>query len=215
MARPRSDIRPRLLQAARRRFLAEGVDGASLRTIARDAKTNVGMVVYYFPTKDELFLAVVEQVYAGLLDDLTQALRAPAALKKRLGAAFARLGAASDDELEVLRLVLREALLVPASPRFAKLLSRFRHGHLAVLVQTLADGVNGGELDGSIPLPLLMIATFSMAGVPQIIRRVAADESPFSSLPPPPELASSVLELLLSGIGARRKSVRSTLARKK
>jgi len=202
MARPRSDIRPRLLHAARRRFLAEGVDGASLRTIARDAKTNVGMVVYYFATKDELFLAVVEHVYVQLLEDMTRALRAPTTLRERLTAAFARLGAASDEELEVIRLVLREALLVPASPRFAKLLARFRQGHFAVLLQTLADGVTDGELDGSIPLPMLMITTFAMGGVPQVLRRIARDESPFSLLPPPPELAGQALELLLRGIGA-------------
>lgn len=85
---------------------------------------------------------------------------------RRLGAGCnpppRRLGAASDDEVEVIRLVLREALLVPASPRFAKLLSRFRQGHFAVLLQTLAEGVNDGELDGSVPLPLLMISTFAM-----------------------------------------------------
>lgn len=207
MARPRSDIRTRLLQAARRRFLAEGVDGASLRTIATDARTNVGMVVYYFPTKDELFLAVVEQSYERLLEDLTRALRATRTLRERLGAAFARIGAASDTELEVIRLVLREALLVPASPRFAKLLARFREGHFAVLMQTLADGVNAGELDGSVPLPLLMITTFAMGGVPQVLRRIAGSESPFSSLPAPPELAAAALELLLRGIGPAAPSV--------
>ena len=44
MARPRSDIEPRIVHAARRRFLKEGVDGASLRTIAKDAGTSIGMV---------------------------------------------------------------------------------------------------------------------------------------------------------------------------
>jgi AcrR family transcriptional regulator len=38
--------------------LGDGVDGASLREIAREAGTNIGMVVYYFATKDDLFLAV-------------------------------------------------------------------------------------------------------------------------------------------------------------
>ena len=202
MARPRSDIRSRLLHAARRRFLAEGVDGASLRTIARDARTNVGMVVYYFATKDEMFLAVVEHVYVQLLEDMTRALRAPRTVRERLAAAFARLGEATDEELEVIRLVLREALLVPASPRFAKLLARFREGHFAVLLQTLADGVNDGELDGSVPLPMLMITTFAMGGVPQVLRRIARVESPFSLLPPPPQLAEQALALLLRGIGA-------------
>jgi AcrR family transcriptional regulator len=218
MARPRSDIKSRLLLAARRRFLAEGVDGASLRTIANDAKTNVGMVVYYFPTKDELFLAVVEHAYARLLEDVTRALREPKTVRDRLAAAFARLGEASDEELEVIRLILREALLVPASPRFAKLLARFREGHFAVLLQTLAEGVNDGELDASVPLPLLMIATFAMGGVPQVIRRIAGAESPFTALPAPPELAGIALELLLRGIGGPGKPavvVKSPTTKKK
>ena len=36
MVRPRTDIRPRIVAAARTRFLSEGVDGASLRAIARE-----------------------------------------------------------------------------------------------------------------------------------------------------------------------------------
>ena len=59
MARPKSDIEPRIIHAARRRFLEDGVDGASLRKIAREAGTNIGMIYYYFPTKDDLFLAYV------------------------------------------------------------------------------------------------------------------------------------------------------------
>ena len=74
MPRPKSDIDARIVAAARARFLLEGVDGASLRSIATDAGTNVGMIYYYFPTKDDLFLGVVEDIYAGLLDDLAQAL---------------------------------------------------------------------------------------------------------------------------------------------
>jgi AcrR family transcriptional regulator len=202
MARPRSDIAPRILHAARARFLAEGVDGASLRTIAKDAKTNVGMIVYYFPSKDDLFLAVVEEVYAGLLHDLEHALHSVAGTRERLGAAFARLGAASDDELEVIRLVVREALLVPASPRFSRLLSRFRRGHLGMLLATLAEGVSAGEIDENIPLPLLMLATFAMGGFPQIVRRVAGHELPFAALPPAPELARSSVELLFRAIGS-------------
>ena len=203
MARPRSDIQPRLLHAARRRFLAEGVDGASLRDIARDAKTNVGMVVYYFPTKDELFLAVVEEVYAGLLDDLSRALREPPTVRERLGAAVGRRGRATDDELDIVRLVLREALLVPPAPRFARLLARFREGHLGMLVATLAEGENAGELDGSVPLPLLMVTAFAMGAAPQVVRRIAGHESPFSSLPAGGELATASLELLLRGIGPK------------
>ena len=105
MARPRTDIRARIIRAARARFLAEGVDGASLRTIARDARTNVGMIVYYFKTKDALFLAVVEEIYPALLADLAAALTADVPTRERLHRAFVRLGNLSDDEHTACRLV--------------------------------------------------------------------------------------------------------------
>ncbi|CAN5816629.1 hypothetical protein BH11MYX4_BH11MYX4_24920 [soil metagenome] len=204
MARPRSDIEPRILRAARRRFLAEGVDCASLRMIARDAKTSVGMVFYYLPSKDELFLAVVEEVYGKLVEDLKAALEGEGATRDRLHGAFARLGQATDDEVEVIRLVLREALLVPASPRFSRLMARFRQGHMAVALRTLARGVDEGELDDAVPLPLLMMTTAAMGALPQILRRVAGHEPPFSLLPPPPVLATTAVDLLFRGIGPRK-----------
>src|SRR5688500_20229561 len=92
MARTRGDIDARIVQAARARFLHEGVDGASLRGIAKDAGTNVGMIYYYFPTKDELFLAVVEDVYAGLLDDLTAAMADEHPVEERLRRVYRRVG---------------------------------------------------------------------------------------------------------------------------
>ena len=75
MPRPRSDLAPRILAAARTRILHEGVDGASLRQIAADAGTTIGMIYYYFPTKDDVFLAVVEDVYEKLLVDVERALK--------------------------------------------------------------------------------------------------------------------------------------------
>jgi AcrR family transcriptional regulator len=215
MGRPRSDIEPRILHAARRRFLAEGVDGASLRTIASDAKTNVGMIFYYFPTKDDLFLAVVEEVYAQLVDDLSAALEGGATTRESLGAAFARLGEATPDEVEVIRLVLREALLVPSSERFTRIVARFRQGHLAVLLRTIMRGVNEGELDGTVPLPLLMVTTFAMGGLPQLVRRVAGHEPPFSLLPEPTELAKTSVELLLGGIAAPAAAAVAAVAAKR
>jgi TetR/AcrR family transcriptional regulator, regulator of autoinduction and epiphytic fitness len=201
MARPRTDIQPRVVRAARARFLAEGVDGASLRTIAADAGTNIGMVFYYFPTKDDLFLAVVEEVYSGLLDDLAKALAGDAPLRARLERVFVRLGNASDEELAVVRLVVREVLL--SSERFARVFARMQRGHLALFVMTLAEGVQSGVLDADVSPPLLLIATFALGAMPQLIRRAAGDRPPFSVLPGPEKLAEASMELLLRAIGAR------------
>jgi AcrR family transcriptional regulator len=205
MARPRTDIEPRIVLAARARFLAEGVDGASLRTIAKDAGTNVGMIFYYFPTKDDLFLAVVEDVYSKLLTDIGGALAGDAPLRDRLKLAFVRLGRASEEELSVVRLVVREVLL--SSERFARIFARMQRGHLALFVATLAQGVQSGELDTAISPPLLLLATFALGAIPQLVRRAGGDRAPFAGLPNPDALADASLTLLFRAIGKRKRAV--------
>jgi AcrR family transcriptional regulator len=201
MGRPRSGIEPRIVHAARARFLAEGVDGASLRTIAADARTSIGMVSYYFPSKDDLFLAVVEEVYAKLLHDLERLFAEPRPLRERMTRVATRVGAMSDHELSVVRLVVREAL--SSSTRFQRLLSRFQSGHIPVVLDALAKGVGQGEITGDLPLPMLFVATLAMLGVPQLVRRVAGAAMPFALLPDAASTAALAADALFLGIGSR------------
>jgi AcrR family transcriptional regulator len=202
MARPRSDIKTRIVEAARSRFLKAGVDGASLREIARDAGTNIGMIVYYFPSKDDLFLAVVEETYAPFLAGLASALSGDDPVADRLKRAFARIGNSTERELEVVRLVVREALL--SSTRFRRIVSRFMRGHVPLLLQTVAEGVARGELDATVPPPMLLIVPLGVGALPQLLRRAAKEIPPLALLPAPEPLAELSGELLLRAIGARR-----------
>jgi AcrR family transcriptional regulator len=199
MPRPRSDIQPRIVEAARARFLQSGVDGASLREIARDAGTNIGMIVYYFPNKDDLFLEVVEETYAKLLVDLQGALSGEGSARAKLHRAFVRIGRASDRELEVIRLVVREALL--STTRFKRIVSRFMRGHVPLIIATVAAGVDNGEFDPSIPMPILLVAVIGLGAFPQLIRRATEELAPFSALPGPERLAEATLDLLFRAVG--------------
>src|SRR5215204_2806001 len=105
MPRPRSDIAPRILHAARARFLSDGVDGASLRGIASDARTSIGMVYYYFASKDELFFAVVEALYEKLLKDIEAAIAPDVPVPERIERLYLRVARLSDEELLVMRLI--------------------------------------------------------------------------------------------------------------
>jgi len=203
MGRPRTDIQPRILVAARARFLADGVDGASLRRIAKEAKTSIGMIFYYYPTKDELFLAVIEEVYGKLLTDFEAILtpRAAEPLKERLRRVFVRIGHATPDEIDVVRLVVREGIL--DSPRFRLVLGRFSRGHVGMLLGALAEGAARGEVDAAMPLPLLAVSTLAMGGVPQIVRRVVTSDFPLGALPGPEELAQATVDALFSGVGPK------------
>jgi TetR/AcrR family transcriptional regulator len=201
MARPRSDIMERIVHAARERFLLEGVDGASLRRIARDAKTNIGMVYYYFPTKDDLFLAVVEEVYVGLLADLEQALAPDAPTDERIRRLYVRFGKVDESEFKVLRLVVREALI--SSARLERLLQRFLRGHIPLIINTVSAGVAGGALRRDVHPALLTMAVLAIGGPPQLIGAVVRERFGVSDLPTSEELASALVKILFHGIAAK------------
>jgi len=58
--RARAERRARILAAARRRFLASGFHAASTADISREAGVSVANLYQYFPSKEDLVLAMVE-----------------------------------------------------------------------------------------------------------------------------------------------------------
>ena len=204
MPRPRTDIEPRIVHAARALFLAHGVDGASLRKIARAANTSVGMLYYYFPTKDALFLAVVEEVYAELLADVERALAPDVPVEQRLQRVYYRVARLTDLEVEIIKLVVREMMV--SSDRRDRLVERFQRGHLPLLLTTMVDGVRDGSLRDDLPPPLLMVATFGIGVVPQLIHRAIGGGTPLASLPGDEALADLLLDALLNGVRGGRDS---------
>jgi AcrR family transcriptional regulator len=198
MARPKSDIDRRILHAARKRFLALGVSGASLRAIAQDAGTSVGMVYYYFPTKDELFMAVVEETYVKLLASLASALGKDVPVQRRIERLSARIAATTKSELEIIRLVVREGL--SSERRFESLMARFRRGHIGLVIETISDGMASGAIDRKRHPVVVAMATFALAIAPQMMRRYGGSQPPFSLASEADELAKVLVEILFHGI---------------
>jgi AcrR family transcriptional regulator len=203
MARPKSDIEPRLVAAARARFLRDGVDGASLRGIASDAGTSIGMVYYYFPTKDDLFFAVVEELYGKLLHDIEQAVAPGGAVRERVERLFERVARLSDDELLVIRLVVREALT--SNARFDRLRERFRSGHIPLIARLVADGYQSGAFAPGLHPMVAMLSMAGLAVVPQLIRRALDAVLPFPDAPRGEELAKLLVGVLFGGTGPARR----------
>jgi AcrR family transcriptional regulator len=201
MARPPSDIAPRIIHAARERFLFEGVDGASLRNIAKDAGTNIGMVYYYFKTKDDLFLAVVEEVYSKLLEDMRGIMAEQIPADERIARLYQRVAAMSDDESKTVRLILREALV--SSARLGRVAQRFLDGHIPLILNLLQQGAAQGRLRSDLHPVALMGPMFILGLMPQIARRqLSATDLPFvNQLPPGATVANMMYDVLLHGIG--------------
>ncbi len=216
MARPPSDIAQRIVTAATGRFLHDGVDGASLRQIAADAKTNLGMVYYYFPTKDDLFLAVVERHYAPMAQSITEAIAPGPDFDARVRALFDRFGAMTDDEFTVLRLVMREALV--SSERLARVAGRMMHGHVPAMLSLLAEGMADGHVGAEVHPAAAMVTVAMLAAAPQVmLRRVAAAMGGESgvTLPAPAEMATYLAGVALRGIAPTDTPPAAKAARRK
>jgi AcrR family transcriptional regulator len=63
-----------ILEAARKVFGARGYDGATLDEVAREAEFAKGTLYSYFDSKAELFAALVEYEFEGLLINIKQVL---------------------------------------------------------------------------------------------------------------------------------------------
>jgi len=200
MGRSGSGIETRIVHAARHRFLLEGIDGASLRAIARDAKTSIGMIYYYFPAKDDLFLAVVEEIYVTLLGDLESRLDRSRPVRERIRLLYERLGALSEDEKQVLRLMIREALASTA--RLESLIERFQRGHLPLVLQLVTDGTTEGVFRKDLPAGLVLGALMAIGGPAQIVLGVAERHLPRKAVPRAPERAQALVDVLFTGIAA-------------
>lgn len=171
MARPKSDIQERILASARTHFGAEGVEACSLRNIAKDAETSIGMVYYYYPSKDDIFLAVVEDSYQRFLADLEQVIGEHDDYRSRMRGFYRRLGAMSDEEREVIHLVIRESLT--SSDRRERLRSRFLRGHLPLLYRAILQGFETGDLDQGINPIIAMACSMALGGVAVAVTKFA------------------------------------------
>jgi len=66
--------RQAILKAALVEFAQEGMSGARTDHIARAARVNKALIYYYFKDKEQLYGAVLDQVFSGLADRINEVL---------------------------------------------------------------------------------------------------------------------------------------------
>jgi AcrR family transcriptional regulator len=80
-------MRGRILEGAGRAFAASGFHGTAMPAIAREAGISVGLIYRYFPSKEELFLAVCARETDAKLDELASTLGRIGDPRRRLASA--------------------------------------------------------------------------------------------------------------------------------
>jgi len=158
--------REALLDAALSEFAAHGFEGASTRSIAAEAGTHQPQINYHFESKDELWRAAVDHLFAQLDDAVARHLRElPTAVDDR--ARFARgvraFVRAAAELPELNRIMVQEATIESdrldwiverhTRPRFEILTSDWRHLRNAGQVADIDDVVVYYSLVGAASLP--------------------------------------------------------------
>ncbi len=108
--------RQQIMDGARRIFLHDGFDGASIGDIVRAAGVSKGTVYAYFPSKEKLFEALMvedRRTQAEALFTIDENDRDVAAVLRRLGESFVEMLYAPAS-LELLRIVIGAAAKFPS-----------------------------------------------------------------------------------------------------
>jgi AcrR family transcriptional regulator len=180
--------RVRLLAAAAEEFGRVGLERANVDAISLAAGFAKGTIYNYFPSKEELFLAVVEEA----VGQATAAGSAPdeAAAWKRLQATLAGFCAWAGAHDPFARVLVRECLM--GTPGLYPRVMGAEAPLVGELEAILRDGVARGELRDDVPAELLALAIVGLADLALVEHWASEGATP--SLEAIPEL---VLTLLL------------------
>ena len=101
--------RAQLLEVARVAFGRNGFHGVSMEEVAREAGVTKPVLYDHFPSKDALFLALLDADSAALEERVRTALQAPTGNRQRIRASFQAYFDFVDEHAEGFKLVMQEA----------------------------------------------------------------------------------------------------------
>src|SRR5213083_2897231 len=104
------DRRAQLLEVARRVFGNSGFHSVSMETVAKEAGVTKPILYDHFPSKKELYLALIDADLAMLHDEVRKALLAPTGNRERIRASFQAYFDFVDEHAEGFRLLMQETV---------------------------------------------------------------------------------------------------------
>lgn len=171
--------RAQLLEVARRAFGTRGFHAVSMESVARQAGVTKPTLYDHFPSKKELYLALLDADLSGLHDRVTRALRSPIGNRERIRASFQAYFDFVDEHDEGFRLLMQET--VGAEREFRERVSIVRDrilGEVAELITRESRGRLDRPQAETVALALVgMVETVAQrdAGGPVPVRRADVD----------------------------------------
>jgi AcrR family transcriptional regulator len=187
-----------LLAAARAVFAEGGYRGASMRDIARRAGFSVGGVYQFYPSKDDLYVAVLDEGWTRLKAELNVALRAGGSLAQ-LSALTHLLADSYASQRGLWQILIGERAVLPAA--FKQHLLRHLTSHMKHMRRLVTGIMQRGVEEGVFRAVEVELLTSAYGG----FIRQAFDDAILLGTPPPK--ADDILSVFLNGAarpGSRR-----------
>lgn len=147
--------RRRLLAAAIRLFVAHGYDGVSVNQIVSAARVNKRMVYHYFGSKDEIYHAVLNEVYHRIDETEFEAMETKGTPRQKLVRLMENGMLFLDTNPEYVRLLLWENL--SQGKHIARREHHLSKSLLLRFEQIVAEGVALGEFRPDLDVKHLLI----------------------------------------------------------
>jgi AcrR family transcriptional regulator len=142
-AQRREATRGKLIEAAQRLFAAEGYEATRTQAVLEAAGVSRGALYHHFPTKQDLFAAVFEQVSRGAIERAVSRLRAGGSPREALiRGCLAWLAEARTPAVALI--LLEQGPQVLGWQRAREIENRFSLGHVTRAVRAAVDA---GELE--------------------------------------------------------------------
>ena len=171
--------RAQLLEVARRLFGTAGFHSVSMEDVAEEAGVTKPILYDHFPSKKDLYLALLDADLAALHEMVKEALRSPRGNRERIRASFQAYFDFVDGQAAGFRLLMQET--VGAEREFRERVARVRDEILqevADLIVRESGGRLGRDRAETVALALIgMVETVAQrdAGGPRERRRAAVD----------------------------------------
>lgn len=138
------DMAQQLLDVATRLFATNGYDGTSLKAIADEVGIRKPSLLYHYPSKEELRLAVLHRVFTRWNDVLPRILQAATTGEDRFRGLVSEVIQFFAEEPDRARLLLREMLDRPDTLR--EQMSEYVAPWVAIMTDYIERGKEGGRV---------------------------------------------------------------------
>jgi AcrR family transcriptional regulator len=189
-----ADGRARALREARALFTTQGYATVSMQQIADAAQLNKATLYHHFKDKEDLFVGVMRDEFAAVRAGLSAELAAGTSLREQLRRIATYVLAATRSDVGRLMTDLHESV---SEERRAALLGESPHpwGVVRAALERAAAAGEMGAIDPALAVELFFGMIYGQAR----LAKFGGDRPP-----PGAEVAATIADVLLDGIGARR-----------